>query len=173
MERHESTTSKMMMTRILVLMVFIQTALILALFGKIAALEKEVVSLGPVETKYPADNPFSQRRTEDKIDDPLAASGEELLRRIIREELSAQPLGESDPDHSGVAVVPTVDPAEMQRRRDAIDQQIDYYSSIGQISETEMQALQAEIATLDTSGRREMLGKLTRAMNSGSIRGHL
>ena len=173
MERPEPTTSKMMMTRILVLMVFIQTALILALFGKIAALEKEVLSLGPVETKYPADNPFSQRRTEDKIDDPLAASGEELLRRIIREELSAQPLGESDPDHSGVAVVPAVDPAEMQRRRDSIDQQIDYYASVGQISGTEMLELQTEIAKLDSVGRSEMLGKLTRAMNSGAIRGRL
>ena len=161
------------MTKILILLVFAQTILSLLLFGKIDALEDEMLLLTQVESSVPAHDYFARQSTEDEATDSLTTFGEESLRRIIREELAAQSFSESGSDRSGETVMASVDPAEMRDRRAAIAQQVDYYSSIGQISEIEMQALQVGIAALDSSGRREMLSKLTRAMNAGTIKGRL
>lgn len=103
----------------------------------------------------------------------LMPASEALLRRIIREELAAQGVNDPETERSGNNAVAPTDPADTRDRRDSVARQIDYYASLGEISDKEMLTLQAEIAKLDPSGRREMLGKLTRALNSGAIRGHL
>lgn len=100
---------------------------------------------------------------------------ESQLRWIIREELAAQ-LGDfqsggtrSEPD----IVLSPREIAEYERRRDDVAERINYFSSIGNISDMEMQQLQSEIARLDNAGRKEMLGRLIRAMNAGEIKGNL
>jgi len=98
---------------------------------------------------------------------------EERLRQIIREELGAA-LGEGSgpgqyaaPDNTFASI----DPVELEQRRDTVDQQLEYYASVGSISDTDMQKLQMDIAKLDEAGRKEMLSKLTHAMNSGRLEG--
>ena len=61
--------------------------------------------------------------------------------------------------------------AEQQYQFERVGQQIEYFSSVGHITDTEMGNLQTEIARLDQAGRREMLRKLTQALNSGAIEG--
>ena len=55
---------------------------------------------------------------------------------------------------------------------DGVQQEIDYYISVGAISPREMESLQANIARLNPADRRLMLSKLTQAMNDGLIDGH-
>jgi hypothetical protein len=66
-----------------------------------------------------------------------------------------------------------VDPVEMEARHEQVSQQLEYYVSIGSISNAEMQRLQMDIAKLDAKGRTEMLRELTRALNSGRLEGQL
>ena len=61
----------------------------------------------------------------------------------------------------------------MQSRRDAVSHQIEYYSSVGHISELEMQNLQTDIAHLDAAGRRDMFRRLVQELNSGRLQGRL
>lgn len=100
---------------------------------------------------------------------------EDRLRRIIREELVVQ-LGNqpsSPPTAAHSAAVTSADPVEMEARRKQLSQQLEYYVSVGSISDAEMQRLQIDIARLDAAGRTEMLRELTRALNSGRLEGQL
>ena len=95
------------------------------------------------------------------------------LRRIIREELAAHPPAiatSQTAEESNVAADSPREPGNKQRL-EAVNRQLDDYIGAGAISESEMEALQSEIASLDKAGRHEMLGKLVRAMNSGSLQG--
>jgi hypothetical protein len=96
------------------------------------------------------------------------------LRRIIREELAAHPTAiaaSQTAEKSGVAVEPLREP-DSKRQLETVNRQLDNFIGAGAISESEMEALQGDIATLDSAGRKEILGKLVRAMNSGSLKGH-
>ena len=98
-----------------------------------------------------------------------ASVDEERLRTVIREELARlQVEGAGAPP--AVASKPR-NPSVDRQRRDAIEQRIDAYSSVGSITDAEMTELQAEIAKLDESGRKQMMSKLIRALNSGDIKG--
>ena len=100
---------------------------------------------------------------------------EDRLRLIIRDELAVQfedravLQSHASPD----AAPTTVDPVEMEARREQLSQQLEYYVSVGRISDAEMQKLQIDIARLDAKGRTEMLRELTRALNSGRLEGQL
>jgi hypothetical protein len=105
---------------------------------------------------------------------PGAAPGpgmDELqLRQIIREELAAAGTpGVSTPR----AGTPPVSPEEMAQRREDVEQKLAQYRSAGRISDAEMSDLQGRIAKLDPASRREMLGRLTRAINAREIEGQL
>jgi len=94
---------------------------------------------------------------------------EQRLRRIIREELDARshrgavdarsPMARNVPDDT--------------HRKVFVDQQIEYFRSVGRISAEEMNDMQREIAKLDPAGRKDAMSRLMRAMNSGEIRGQL
>ena len=100
---------------------------------------------------------------------------EASVRRVIREEIGSfeqlHAIGTgsvvrgSGPSSSS----PPHDPARVA----AVNRQLDYFISIGQISPAEMSALQREIAGLDEDARRQILGKLTGAMNRGALKGQL
>ena len=92
------------------------------------------------------------------------------LRTVIREELARLNVDSGTP--TAAASKPR-NPSVDRQRRDAIEQRIDAYSSAGSITDTEMLELQAEIAKLDESSRKQMMSKLVRALNSGDIKGRL
>ena len=111
--------------------------------------------------------PVAGSRKEDTCPD------EEQLRRIIREELAAQlttnsasgsPQGSEGPSGSSRE-------GDSSRQLASVSQQLDQYILAGRVSESEMAALQIEMGKLDKSGQREMLKKLTRAINSGALAG--
>ena len=103
---------------------------------------------------------------------PAAVTDEALLRQIIREEIAAL---DDDVGSNATSETRTTarSPEEVRYQRAYVSDQIDYYASVGAISPEQMHELQREIAALDEAGRREMLSKLTRAMNAGRIEGHL
>ena len=108
---------------------------------------------------------------------PNATSGlsENELRQIIREELVAhsptfaQPVAGEHRDSSSKKV----DSPKYQYLFEQVSQKLDYYESVGEISKTEMEKLQAEIASLQASDRQHMLNRLTQSMNAGRINGLL
>jgi len=100
---------------------------------------------------------------------------EALLRQVVREELAAQLAVTAAPGATRVAVAPAAprDPEKDRRQRERVEQQIEHYRSVGNISDAQMIELQNDIALLDPISRREMLSKLTRAMNADEIDGRM
>src|SRR5262245_36405368 len=107
-------------------------------------------------------------------DDTRACADEETLRRIIREELSAQlasgPGATSSQGSSAVAARSY--PADNARQLEAVSDQLDRHIAAGSISDSDMAALQMEIGKLDKNGQRDMLRKLMKALNSGALEGN-
>jgi hypothetical protein len=100
---------------------------------------------------------------------------EDELRRIVREELAAYPaainVARAQNNPGGDARGPGAPPGSKEFER--IDQQVDEYIRAGAISNAEMAALQEELGRLDPAARRQLLGKIVRAMNSGALKGNL
>ena len=61
------------------------------------------------------------------------------------------------------------DPARLA----AVNDQIDYCVGLSQIPPSGISRLHSDIARLDESGRRQMLGKLARALNTRDVWGQL
>lgn len=106
---------------------------------------------------------------------PAGASqvDEDRLRAILREELAQEhirPVEEPIPTVPSPPRNPST--AELQQR-DVVAQQIEAYRATGTITDAQMLELQADIAQLDGASRRQMLSKLTRALNAGEIKGRL
>lgn len=98
---------------------------------------------------------------------------EQRLRAILREELAQEhnrPVADSLPATPAPPHNPSA--AELQQR-DLVAQQIEAYRAVGTITDSQMQELQADIAKLDAMSRKQMLSKLTRALNTGDIKGRL
>ncbi len=101
---------------------------------------------------------------------------EARLRRILTEEINAGLSGVAQ-SHLSASPEATIGVPE---RRDQLEQfeqleqvagEIEYHISVGSISRTDMESLQAKIATLDPAERKRMLNKLVSAMNAGLIDG--
>jgi len=106
---------------------------------------------------------------------PAGASqvDEERLRALLREELAQEHIRPVEEPIPTDAVRPrTPSSAELQQR-DGVAQQIEAYRATGTITDAQMQELQADIARLDAASRKQMLSKLTRALNTGEIKGRL
>ena len=152
----------------------VQTGILLILLVKIVFFEEESSGPGHTEQFTSVSNPFDDPRT-----DSYAATNyypdEHRLRIIVREELAAQlgALSEASAQKDSATVLDPEDEAKFQIQRELVAQQLNYHTSVGRISAKDMQMLQMEIAKLDEAGRREMLGELTRAMNSGELEGRL
>lgn len=119
-----------------------------------------------VVNAYPSPPDQSFSRADSSFD-------EERLRQIIREELDAYSFAIASSSSEDQYVAPVArDPMQDQEQLDNVAEQLQYYSSVGTISNSEMARLQMDIGRLDEAGRRDMLRKLTQAMNSGAIKGH-
>ncbi len=165
--------SKGLLTAIIVAL--IQFVVLVMIFLRVAAVEAELASIKDAQHyQVRGDDPATTvepARTSQR--DALVL--EEQFRQIIREELSAHLRDSSAAAQrfdTPVTSAP-IDTVQMQVRRDLVSQQIEYYSSVGQISDLDMQKLQTDIARLDPAGRREMMSRLVREMNSGRLEGRL
>jgi len=159
----------------IIILGLVQTALLLFLFGKFVLFAEELIPAGYVkQDTFVGDNP-GKTQPQRKSGSSYVYLDEDLLRQIIREELAAQPDQRSGPvSQMDVVFKPAPeDEANNQYQRDLVTQQLEYHTSIGTISNADMQKLQGEIAKLDAAGRTEMLSKLTGALNSGKLEGQL
>ncbi len=161
------------MTKILAALSLVQIAAIFFLYNMLVEIDDKIT---------PTAAAGQNASTSDALASDLFRSyshdsypDEERLRQIIREELGAR-LG--DGSGRGQYAAPanasaSIDPAEFEQRREGVAQQLEYYASVGTISDSDMQKLQGDIAKLDAAGRKAMLGKLTQALNSGRLDGRL
>jgi hypothetical protein len=105
--------------------------------------------------------------------DTESCADEQMLRRIIREELAAQFA--SSPASQGAqgsnAVLEQSYAADRARQLAAVSAQLDQHIAAGSISDADMAALQMEIGKLDKKGQHDMLSKLMKALNSGALQG--
>lgn len=157
----------------LVALVVLQTAILIALFVRVNDLDVETTQIPRAEPEAIYVQPLSAQQPG-----AITVRGytdEDRLREIIREEFAialedvrtvagntnaspAQPL-QSGPDY--------------ERSRKDVAQSVDYYVSVGRITEREMSRLQQDIAKLNPADRRAMMGAIVRAMNNGRLEGQL
>ncbi len=152
----------------------VQTGILLILLGKIVLFEEESTVPGDAGQNALVSNPFDRA----SIGTRAAVNNypdENQLRRIVREELAAQlgTLSATGAPMDSADVSAVRDEVKDQDQRERVAQQLNYHTSVGSISVRDMQVLQGEIAKLDAASRTEMLGKLTRALNSGQLDGRL
>lgn len=153
----------------------IQLAAIFWLYTKIDDLDGRLDRTSTAPQQSAHTNQAGPAATSDVSNGVSTDIDEDRLRQIIREELLVQSgnPSSSQPQALRSAASTPVDPVEMEARREQLSQQLEYYVSVGSISDAEMQRLQIDIAKLDAKGRTEMLRELTRALNSGRLEGQL
>ena len=153
----------------------IQIIAILFLYTKIADLEgnfDRAATVAPTDARRPDPAPA---QSFPLTNDNHPNVDKDLLRLIIREELAVHRDNEREPDTAAepAPVLSGAEQAEYERRRMQVEEQLNYFTGVGRISDAEMQRLQSEIARLDPASRREMLMELNRALNSGRLEGRL
>lgn len=93
------------------------------------------------------------------------------IRQIIRQELSrALAAPEEAPP---VADTPMLDPIEQQARWQLFEEELAHYIDKGEISDVEMNQLQANIGRLHPDDQKTAIIRLTQAMNEGRVKGRL
>jgi len=153
----------------------IQILAILLLYNKVVEIDDIMSRTSAPEQDTVISADLMRTQAPDNLTDPYSYANEDRLRQIIREELVAhfgvQPGQASQTD---LSVAPSkADRADIEHQRELVTQQLEYYSSVGRISDSEMQKLQKDIAKLDATGRTEALRELSRAINSGRLEGRL
>ena len=153
----------------------VQTALLLFLLGKIVLVDEETSVAARAEQNTLVSDYLADTQSQSHSGNTYIYPDEDRLRQIIREELAALPAGGIGAVKQAEAevVLSSTDNAENQYQREQVAQQLNYYTSVGRISDADMQKLQGEIAKLDEASRTEMLRMLTRALNSGQLEGRL
>ncbi len=166
--------------RIVIILSIVQTASIVLLLVRAGQLETGIEEMAHAQTAaLNTRTAVSPEATTTLVQpDPLAI--EPLLRGIVREELDAAMTTISATQLSPTsAAEPAPAPAAKQEgandhyRLDIVSGEIDYYVSQGSISDHEMSDLQMKISGLNESGRKLMMQRLLRAMNSGGLQGRL
>ena len=158
----------------LIILSLVQTGILLMLLGKFVLFGPDSTVAGYAGRNTLMSDPFNDPAT-DRHATAIYYMDDNQLRQIIREELGALLDSKSGPETEKDAVVASnaIDNTEIQYQRELVAQQLDYHTSVGSISDTDMQKLQGEIAKLDEAGRKEMLSKLIQALNSGGLDGRL
>ena len=153
----------------------VQTVLIIFLLVKIAASDGDVSLSAHEQQILPVSDETSLLSTSLQSNANYSNTGEERLRQIIREELSyylETSSGSVNQERANTASIPR-DKAKDDYQQELVDQKIEYYKSVGTISDNEMQELQMEIAKLNGTDQKQMLSKLVKALNSGEIGGSM
>lgn len=152
-----------------------QTAVLLFLLAKVIGVENNMSTADNEDDITPVGNVSGARSMGATSIESLSYPNEIRLREIIREELSAHLTAGSGPayeEQSAIAVEAEYT-AEDQYKLDAVMQKLDYFESVGSISEIEMQDIQMDIARLHKADQKRILSRLTRAMNTGGLKGRL
>ncbi|MCA8889973.1 MAG: hypothetical protein KDA46_14155 [Parvularculaceae bacterium] len=129
----------------------------LALAPRAAMPNQTITSDQPRPETPPADNRLAN----------AAFLSPDEIRKIIREEL--QYAQASAVRQAPQKPAETITSAEISSIKSAASYDLGRFISNGRIDETEMASFQAEIAKLPPEQRREMLSKLTKAINAGQI----
>jgi hypothetical protein len=150
----------------------IQLALLAFLAVKLSTLEQSISGgeLGAFAADATAGDRVGHVETM-----PPQGAWEASLRRIVREEMAAAAragMAPTPPEATYAGAAPAA-PLPNPQHLAAVSSQLDYFIGVGSISPSEMAALQSSIARLDDAGRRTMLGKLVRAINTGALKGEL
>jgi len=145
------------------------------MFGKILGIEDEMTAATLDEKNTSVTDDLANTQSQSYSHDTYLYPNEDRLRQIIREELGAELDRRSEPDKQMDPVIASssTDETEIEYQRELVAQQLEYYASVGSISDADMQKLQMDIAKLDDAGRTEMLRELMRALNSGRLEGRL
>jgi hypothetical protein len=159
----------------LTVLILVQTVILLFLLGKILLFEEETTVVGHAEQKALVSDEPTNTQSQNYSSVSSLYPNEDRLRQIIREELDAQLGGEAGLNQQvdSHIVSGSTDKVEIERQRERVSQQLEFYSSVGSISDLEMQQLQTDIAKLDELSQKEMLSQLTRELNSGRLKGRL
>lgn len=158
--------------KLLTVLSVLQIAVISALLFKIYALEKNLNAL--TLAQYVAADTGQVAPpvvSSDTVAKQAATQADPAqLRSIVREEIAAALLS-----FSPVAVADGDDQKsqDYQNELKNLEDELDYYISRGAISDQEMSALQMQMARLDQSGRKQIMRKLVRSLNSGELSGRL
>lgn len=150
--------------RTLVALAVIQTAILVFLAAKIVGMDRTPVAATAAAATSPA--PIAVHRTVQ----PLTAG---QVRSIVAEELEKHASIAAGPAEAQPVARSAAAATEYGHQVDAVTRQIDYYRSIGNISELQMVALQTEIGRLDKGDRQKMLNQLVKAISAGEIDGEL
>ena len=156
--------------KILIALAVVQTALLLILVGKLVLVDDEPAVAPRTEQSSFVSDDYAYDQSPGYSYESGTQLDEYQLRQIIREELAAlsdSGIGAGSQADAAVALS-AAEIAEREYQRDQVAQQLNYHTSVGSISDMDMQKLQMEIAKLDAAGRTKMLRELTRALNSGS-----
>ena len=161
--------------KILTVLGLVQVAAILFLYTRLADIDDRLDQTIADERRTSISDDSAESRSLNASNVTGVYADEGLLRQIIREELSAQLDSQPGPgtQASPVPASGLVDKDEYKRRREQVAEQLSYYTSVGSISNAEMQKLQTDIARLDPASRKEMMMELNRALNSGRLEGQL
>lgn len=157
----------------LAILSLVQTALLILLFGRVLSLEGQLPMESPMEQPPSANVPLYSQTANDYSGEAYWSIDEVQLRNIIREELGTYSgvAASADGNEPQARAADFATTTEKQYQFDSVSQRIEYFASVGRISDSEMQVLQMEIANLDQANRPLALRKLTQALNSGAIEG--
>lgn len=153
-----------------------QFVLLLLIYSKTDAVQEDLqTSKAPAS---PGSLLHSGVRSKDQIGSGPGNESitERRLRQIIQEELRSQAKNAGLNNSQQETQPPAeqdVNDSVMASQRDFVLGQLDYYSSVGSISSADMAQLHMAIAKLDERGRREMMSRLNRALNSGTLKADL
>lgn len=156
-----------MPVRILAALVALNLLLTLALLWRDARSTALVVERVPANPAAPAPAELQ----------PAASNEEDVLRRIVREELAralAAPSTAQEPASAKATPPRQRDPLldwERERLADEVAGAIDEYIAAGAIGPADMARLQLSLAQLPEPRRTELLNRLTRALSDGEIEG--
>jgi len=159
------------MLKALTFVAILQLGLIIYLVTSLAGLQSTVEELSNFASESEQAEPTVVQLAPAESHLAQQAPDENQLRKIVREELAAQLSLLAVPNRAEGEVPDPVLRDLKRQERDLVEQEIAHYISMGQISDVEMQMLQADIARLDKSGREEMLRRLVRAINTGELDG--
>ena len=152
-----------------------QIAAIFVLYSKLSDIDNNMhLAMSTAQDTLLSDN-LPNTQSQSNTNDLYLYPNEDRLRQIIREELGARLDGQPRPNKQMAPVIApsSTDYAEVEYQKELVSQQLEYYASVGSISDANMHMLQSDIAKLDEASRKEMLRKLMRALNSGRLEGRL
>ena len=166
--------------KLLTVFSMLQIAVIIALLLKVIALDKNLTELALAHSGL-ADTGLATLSVADNspvANEPVLQPDPEQLRTIVREEIASALLPFSTAELSRKSSSTATDANEdseenqdYQNELKILEDELDYYISQGSISDQEMAALQLQLARLDQSGRKHIMQKLVRALNSGDLSG--